>query len=201
MRRRAVLLESRHMTQFKNHTIETAPDAAKPILQNALKGYGFVPNLYASMAEAPTILEGYMSLSALFGKADLSETERQIILMTNNRLNGCKYCMAAHTTLSQMAGVDQSIIDALRHNTPIADAKLEALRQFAIAINETRGWPSSAQMNAFLNAGYTTQTVLEVILGTALKVLSNYTNHVADTPLDAAFAPNAWDTATQHAAE
>ncbi len=189
------------MTQFKNRTIETAPDAAKPILQNALKGYGFVPNLYASMAEAPTILEGYMSLSALFGKADLSETERQIILMTNNRLNGCKYCMAAHTTLSQMAGVDQSIIDALRHNTPIADAKLEALRQFAIAINETRGWPSSAQMNAFLNAGYTTQTVLEVILGTALKVLSNYTNHVADTPLDAAFAPNAWDTATQHAAE
>lgn len=116
------------MIDFETHTIETAPDAAKPILQSALKGYGFVPNLYAAMAQAPTILEGYMSLSAIFSKTDLSETERQIILMTNNRLNGCKYCMAAHTTLSQMAGVADDIVDALRNDTAIADTKLEAFR-------------------------------------------------------------------------
>lgn len=189
------------MTKFELHTIETAPEAAKPILQAALKGYGFVPNLYAAMATAPAILEGYMSLSAIFGKSDLSETERQIILMTNNRLNGCKYCMAAHTTLSQMAGVDGDIIDALRKNTPIADAKLEALRQFAIAINESRGWPSEAQLDVFMAAGYSRQTVLEVILGTALKVLSNYTNHVAETELDDAFKANAWDIAPPVAAE
>ncbi|WP_299684174.1 carboxymuconolactone decarboxylase family protein [uncultured Tateyamaria sp.] len=180
------------MTPFEKHTIDTAPEAAKPILQSALKGYGFVPNLYAAMATAPTLLEGYMSLSAIFGKTDLSETERQIILMTNNRLNGCKYCMAAHTTLSQMAGVDGDVIAALRNDTPIADAKLEALRQFAIAVNESRGWPSPAQLDALLAAGYTHQTVLEVIVGTALKVLSNYTNHVADTDLDDAFKANAW---------
>lgn len=189
------------MTNFEKHTIETAPEAAKPILQTALKGYGFVPNLYAAMAAAPAILEGYMSLSAIFGKTDLSETERQIILMTNNRLNGCKYCMAAHTTLSQMAGVDGDIILALRHNTPIFDQKLEALRQFAIVINESRGWPTDAQINTFLGAGYTRQTMLEVILGTALKVLSNYTNHVADTDLDHEFKPNAWETANPVAAE
>lgn len=112
------------MIDFEKHTIETAPATAKPILQNALKCYGFVPNLYAAMAEAPTILEGYMSLSSIFGRSDLSETERQIILMTNNRLNGCKYCMAAHTTLSQMAGVDSDIIEALRNDTPIADTRL-----------------------------------------------------------------------------
>ena len=189
------------MTHFEQHTIETAPKAAKPILQAALKGYGFVPNLYATMAEAPTILEGYMSLSDIFGKTDLSETERQIILMTNNRLNGCKYCMAAHTTLSQMAGVNGDIIEALRKNMPIADAKLEALRQFAIAINESRGWPSQAQLDAFMAAGYGRQTVLEVILGTALKVLSNYTNHVADTDLDDAFKANVWDLVPSVAAE
>ncbi len=189
------------MTDFEKHTIETAPQAARPILQTALKGYGFVPNLYAAMATAPAILEGYMSLSAIFGKTDLSETERQIILMTNNRLNGCKYCMAAHTTLSQMAGVDNDVIDALRNDTPIADTRLEALRQFAIAVNQSRGWPSDAQMDAFLAAGYTRQTVLEVILGTALKVLSNYTNHVADTDLDDAFKANAWDAARPLAAE
>lgn len=180
------------MTDFTTHTIDTAPQASKPILEGARSAFGFVPNLLATMAEAPALLEGYTTLAGIFDKTDLSETERQIILMTNNRLNGCTYCMAAHTTLSQMAKVPADVIDALRNGTPIADAKLEALRTFAVVINETRGWPSDAQIDAFLAAGYTRQTVLEVILGTSLKVLSNYTNHVASTDLDAAFTANAW---------
>lgn len=189
------------MKNFPTHTMESAPADAKPILEAALKGYGFVPNLYATMAEAPTILEGYTTLSAIFGKTELSETERQIILMTNNRLNGCKYCMAAHTTLSQMGGVAEDVITALRNDTPIEDRKLEALRQFANVINESRGWPTDAQIERFLQAGYTRQTVLEVILGTALKTLSNYTNHIAETELDTAFAANAWTSPNALAAE
>lgn len=180
------------MTDFTTHSIDTAPAAAKPLLEGAKSAYGFVPNLLGNMAEAPALLEGYMSLAGIFGKTDLSETERQIILMTNNRLNGCTYCMAAHTTISQMANVPADVIDALRTDTPIADAKLEALRKFSIAVTESRGWPTEAQLDAFLTAGYTQQTVLEVILGTALKVMSNYTNHIAGTPLDDAFAPNDW---------
>ena len=189
------------MTDFTVHTIESAPAAAKPILQGAQKALGFVPNLYATMAEAPTILEGYTALSNIFGKTDLSETERQIILMTNNRLNGCKYCMAAHTTLSQMGGVTEDVIEALRSGTPIADPKLEALRQFAAAINERRGWPTDEEIATFLDAGYTRQTILEVILGTAMKTLSNYTNHVAETELDAAFVANTWTGPVVAAAE
>ncbi len=189
------------MKDFPTHTLDSAPADAKPILQAALKGYGFMPNLYATMAEAPTILEGYTTLSAIFSKTDLSETERQIILMTNNRLNGCKYCMAAHTTLSQMGGVPDDVITALRNDTPIADRKLEALRQFAVVINESRGWPTDAQIEHFLQAGYTRQTVLEVILGTALKTLSNYTNHIAETDLDPAFVANAWPASSAQAAE
>ncbi|MEM7632974.1 MAG: carboxymuconolactone decarboxylase family protein [Pseudomonadota bacterium] len=180
------------MTDFTTHTIETAPEASRPLLQGAKNAYSFVPNLLGTMAEAPALLEGYMTLAGIFDKTDLSETERQIILMTNNRLNGCVYCMAAHTTISQMAGVDAGVIEALRNNTPIADTKLEALRQFAIVINETRGWPSQADAEAFIAAGYTRQTILEVILGTSLKVMSNYTNHIAETDVDSAFAPNAW---------
>ena len=180
------------MTDFATHTIDTAPDASKPFLQGAKNAYSFVPNLLGTMATAPALLEGYMTLAGIFDKTGLSETERQIILMTNNRLNGCTYCMAAHTTISQMAKVPADVIDALRNNTPIADPKLEALRTFAAVVNETRGWPSDAQVAAFLAAGYTRQTVLEVILGTSLKVMSNYTNHIAHTPIDAAFQANAW---------
>ena len=100
-----------------------------------------------------------------------------------------------------MAGVNGDIIDALRRNTPIADAKLEALRQFAITNNESRGWLSQKQLNALMTAGYSRQSVLEVILGTALKVLSNYTNHAADTALDDAFEANHQDVVQPVAAE
>ena len=189
------------MTDFPTHTIESAPDASKPFLEKAQSNYGFVPNLLASMAEAPALLEGYMTLAGIFDKTNLTETERQIILMTNNRLNGCVYCMAAHTAISKMSGVADDVIEALRNNTAIADTKLEALRQFAIVINQTRGWPSDDQIESLLDAGYTRQTVLEVILGTALKTLSNYTNHVNATELDAVFESSAWTELPKQAAE
>lgn len=187
-------------TSFTTHTIETAPQKAKPFLNAAKGAYGFIPNLLGTMAEAPAILEGYMTLAGIFDKSDLSETERQIILMTNNRLNGCQYCMAAHTSISQGAGVPEDVISSLRTNTPITDPKLEALRTFAALINEKRGWPEPSDIETFLAAGYTRQSILEVILGTALKVMSNYTNHVAATELDAAFAPNAWSSKIAEAA-
>jgi uncharacterized peroxidase-related enzyme len=180
------------MTSYIQHTIESAPEKSKPILENIKGKLGFVPNLMATMAESPVLVESYLTMMAIFDKTDLSPTEREIILMTNNRLNGCTYCMAAHTTVAKMAGVDESVIDALRSGTTIADPKLEALRTFAEAINETRGWVSEEQVDALIDAGYTKQTVLEVITGTALKVLSNYTTHIVHPPVDAAFEPAIW---------
>lgn len=188
------------MIPFDTYTIETAPSDAKPLLESAQSAFGFVPNLLGTMAEAPPILEAYLTLNGIFAKTELTETERQIILMTNNRLNRCAYCMAAHTSISQASRVPANIIAALRDGTPLADAKLEALRTFAAVINETRGWPAVEEVEAFLAAGYSRRTVLEVILGTAFKVLSNYTNHVAGTELDAAFAPNVWSNDVAQAA-
>jgi uncharacterized peroxidase-related enzyme len=182
------------MTEFTRHTVDTAPEAARPILKGAKASVGFVPNLYATMAEAPSLLSAYTQLGDLLSKSSFSATEQQIVLMTNNRLNGCDYCMAAHTSISQGAGVPTDVIESLRAGTSIADPKLEALRTFAEVVNETRGWQTQADLDAFFAAGYGQQQVLEVILGTAFKVLSNYTNHVASTPLDAAFAANAWSS-------
>lgn len=180
------------MATFTTHKIDTAAEAAKPFMASAKAAYGFVPNLLANMAEAPPLLEGYLTLAGIFDKTKLTETERQIILMTNNRLNECTYCMAAHTSISQGAGVEASVIESLRLGAPIANEKLEALRLFSVAVNEKRGWPSDADVDALLSAGYTQETVLEVILGTSLKVMSNYTNHIAKTVLDDAFSANAW---------
>ena len=179
------------MADYKLHTVETAGKSA-PLLENSLKGFGFIPNLHAVMAESPAMLEAYQTLHGIFNKTNLSETERQIILMTNNRLNGCTYCMAAHTMISKMAEVPDDVIESLRKGTPIADPKLEALRVFAEKINTSRGRPEESDLEALFAQGYTKETVLDVIIGTSFKVLSNYTNHVAETPLDEKFAAHEW---------
>ncbi len=180
------------MTNYTTYKIDSAPEGSKPFLTGAKKTFGFEVNLLGNMAESPAILEGYLTLAGIFNKTDLSETERQIITMTNNRLNGCTYCMAAQTTISQIEDVDADVIDALRNGTQIADPKLEALRKFTVIIHDTKGWPESSDVERFLAAGYTKKTVLEVILGTSLKVMSNYTNHITQTPIDEAFALNKW---------
>lgn len=182
------------MPRFPLHTSETAPDA-KTLIANAERAFGFLPNLLATMAEAPALLEGYMTLASIFDKSDLSPTERQIILMVNNRLNGCTYCMAAHTAISKSQGVPDDVVASLRDGSALTDPKLEALRVFAVTINESRGWPEQSDIEALLSAGYTERTVLEVILGTAVKVMSNYTNHIASTPLDNAFSAVEWTPA------
>ena len=174
------------------NTIEAAPEAAKPILTAAQKGFGFVPNLLAVMSTAPALLEGYMTLSRIFDSVSLNATERQIVLLAASRENGCAYCMSVHTALAGMQKVSADVIDAIRGDRAIADPKLQALRVLAAEVTRTRGWPEDGTTKAFLAAGYGPQQVLEVILGVGLKTISNYTTHIAGTPLDAAFEPVEW---------
>jgi alkylhydroperoxidase family enzyme len=111
--------------------------------------------------------------------------------------NGCTYCVAGHTTIGQMRKVDGAVLDALRDSTRLPDPKLEALRDFTLAVVRERGWVSEQGQQAFLDAGYSSAQALEVVLGVTMKTLSNYTNHLAETPLDPAFEANAWrQTAT-----
>ena len=166
------------MSDFKIHTVETAPDESKDILQKINDKWGFIPNFMAVIAESPAMLESYIAINDIFDKTSLTETERQIILMTNANKHECSYCMAAHTTVSQMAKIPDDVIESLRDNKPIKDKKLEALRKFTSIINETRGWPSKNEVNDFLAAGYSKEVILDIIVGTAMKVMSNYTNHI-----------------------
>ncbi|MCC7428693.1 MAG: carboxymuconolactone decarboxylase family protein [Alphaproteobacteria bacterium] len=177
------------------HTIDSAPDGAANILAAAKKGMGFVPNLYAVMAEAPALLKAYTTLSKIFDETSLTPTERQIVLLTTSYANDCEYCIAAHSVISQMQKVPDDVVQAIRAGRPISDTKLDALRRFTGAVVTSRGWPSDADTDAFLNAGYERRHVLEVVLGIGMKTLSNYANHIAETPLDQAFASAAWSKA------
>ncbi|MEM9293119.1 MAG: carboxymuconolactone decarboxylase family protein [Acidobacteriota bacterium] len=181
------------MSNFTVHTIDSASDAARPTLQAVKDTYGFLPNLFGVFGESPAIAEAYAAVSGIFSsKTDLNPVEQQVVLLSASFVNGCDYCMAAHTGAAKAAKAGNQVIEGLRSGGPLGDAKLEALRTFTVAVVEQRGWVDDAVVNAFLAAGYTRQHVLDVILGVSLKTLSNYTNHLATTPLDAPFQPLKW---------
>jgi alkylhydroperoxidase family enzyme len=101
--------------------------------------------------------------------------------------------MAAHTAIAKYAGLQGAIIAALRSGLPITDSKYEALRSFTLHMLDKRGWADPANVDALMQAGYTQTTVLDIILAIGMKTLSNYTNHIAATPLDSAFEQFAWE--------
>lgn len=178
--------------EFPVHTIETAPEGAKETLKGMKQAAGFVPNLMGVMAQSPELVKAYLKVGELFDQTSFSPTERQVIFLTVNYENECTYCVAAHSAIAARQKIPADVVEALRSGTPIADEKLEALRLFTKEVVQTRGWPSGDALNQFAAAGYTRTQVLEVILGVGMKVLSNYTNHIAQTPLDEAFASAKW---------
>ncbi len=180
------------MTEFTLHTTESAPAASKEILENATKTVGFVPNLYATMAQSPELLKSYKFLAEAFSSNSLNADERNVVWQTINVENNCHYCVPAHTGIAKSQGVADETINAIRDGQPIPDAKLEALSVFVRQMLDQRGVVSEEQTQALFAHGYDNTTILDVILGLAHKTLSNYTNHVAHTPVDAAFSGFAW---------
>ncbi len=180
------------MTEFNIHDENTGPAASQPILAGVRKHLGFVPNLFGVLAEAPGAVEAYGTLTELFTGSSFTPTERHVVWFANIYENDCTYCMAAHTGIAKIEQVPEEVIEASRSGNPYADARLETLRQFTRSTVINRGWVSDEELESFLAAGFTRQHVLEVIVGVAYKVISTYANHIAKTPLDAAFESNAW---------
>ncbi|HEA30757.1 MAG TPA: carboxymuconolactone decarboxylase family protein, partial [Leeuwenhoekiella sp.] len=106
--------------------------------------------------------------------------------------HACHYCVPAHTGIAKMMEVDDAITEALRNKTPLESAKLEALRTMTLSIVHNRGNVTQDELETFYAAGYDERQVLEIILGLSQKVISNYTNHIANTPVDEGFKKFAW---------
>ncbi|NNC89153.1 MAG: carboxymuconolactone decarboxylase family protein [Akkermansiaceae bacterium] len=175
------------------HSARTAPEGSRSVLEATEKKIGFVPNLLGVLAESPAALQAYSNLSsALQHNADLSASEQQVVFLAISFQNKCAYCMAAHSTIAGNGILTNSQIEALRRGAPLDDEKLEALRRFTLQVVETRGWPPEAELERFLDAGYKKRHVLDLLAAIALKTLTNYTNHISETEVDEAFAPQAW---------
>jgi uncharacterized peroxidase-related enzyme len=173
---------------------DTDPDpAVAAVLAKAKAQFGMIPAMYARMANVPGLLETYLTgYDAFRAASGLSPAEQETVLLAVSRINGCSYCVTAHSVIADMAGVPTGISDALRAGEPLPDPRLAALATFTTAFVETRGLPTAAQVHAFLTAGFTETDILQVLLAVAVKTISNYTNHLFHTPVDGSFAHRAW---------
>ncbi|KKJ78703.1 carboxymuconolactone decarboxylase [Kiloniella litopenaei] len=172
---------------FTLHTKETAPEKSQPLLDNALEAFGMIPNLIAVMAEAPATLEAYQTLHSLFQQTSFDAEELTVVWQTINVEHECHYCVPAHTAIAHMMKVDAGIIDALRNKTDLPTEKLQVLRRTTLALVKNRGRLAPSDVQAFKAVGYENKQLLEIVLGISQKVISNYTNHLAETPVDEPF--------------
>ncbi len=180
------------MSGFKLQTPETTSASGREALERAKERYGFTPNLIGMLANAPAAAHGYLDLGARFKESSLTPEEQQVVLLTTSFENECDYCMGAHSTVAGMLGLSDGDLGALRDGTELPTRRLDALRTFTRAIVQKRGWVSEEDLDAFRAAGFQHEQAGDVILGVGMKTISNYTNHIAGTPLDEAFEAQRW---------
>ena len=180
------------MSKFQIHTIETAPEAAKEALKAVQQNNGYIPNLIGVLANAPTALETYRTVGAINQRNSLTPTEREVVQITAAVTNGCSFCVAGHTAISiKQIKMPDELLQALRNTTEISDPKLNTLAKFTLAVINTKGKVGETLLNEFLEAGYTQQNALDVVLGVSLASLCNYANNLADTPINPELQPYA----------
>ncbi|SDR93598.1 carboxymuconolactone decarboxylase family protein [Gramella sp. MAR_2010_147] len=181
------------MSTLKIHNIESAPEESKALLEKSKKAYGMIPNLHGVLAEAPGILDAYQRLHELFENSSFNNEELTVVWQTINVEHECHYCVPAHTGIANMMKVDSAITEALRHRKEMPTNKLQTLHETTLSIVKNRGNINQDELKEFFDAGFTQRQLLEIILGLSQKVISNYTNHIAETPVDDAFKKFEWD--------
>jgi uncharacterized peroxidase-related enzyme len=176
-------------TLFTPLTVATAPTGSKPVLERIKITNGFIPNLMAIFANNPTVLKGYVALDSAFEEGSFRARERQLILLAASVENNCNYCIAAHSTvLKDVLRTADEIVSAVRNNTTVPDAKLNALVTLVKELVHERGYAKDETIENFIAAGYRKEQVMELLLGIALKTISNYLDHISPAPLDDVFA-------------
>ena len=165
-------------------SIEASPAASQPLLEAVKKQLGVVPNLFRLVGNSPAALEGYLGLNGALAKGALEAPTRERIALAVAEVNGCDYCLSAHSYLGKnLAKLSDAEIAANRDGGS-ADPKADAAVRFAVELVNSRGHVSEADVKAVKQAGYNDAQVIEIVLHVALNTLTNYVNEMAKTEID-----------------
>jgi uncharacterized peroxidase-related enzyme len=159
-------------------SLDHATETTRPLLEGVQKKIGFLPNVFKTLAHAPAVLSAYLQHSVALGKTSLSATEKEAIFLATSQVNGCDYCLAAHTLFAGKTGLSgQDILKARQ-------GELNAFSALARQVTESRGHLSDEQINAARLAGIDDAKIIEVVAHVASQTLTNYLNNLALTEID-----------------
>ena len=161
---------------------QASPEVAS-LLQAVKAKLGRVPNLFLTLAKAPSALKAYLGASEAIGSGHLDAQQREVIALAVAEANGCEYCLAAHSAIGKLVGLDADTLLQSRSGVPV-DPRHAALAAFARAVVRERGQVSPLDLQAAREAGLDDRDLLEVVANVAINVFTNYTNHVAGTVVD-----------------
>ena len=165
------------MSQFEYLTVETAEGEAKVLLQGIEKSYGFVPNLFGYMAAAPTTIKAYLALNELLEETSFSAAQLQVALLAVSVENDCNFCREAHKVMAAKFKSNPQSVAAILSGEVIEDPQDKAIVEMVVSAVKHRGWVPQGDLQAFINAGFSTAHYMELMLVVTIKTLSNYINH------------------------
>lgn len=174
------------------HTIESAPETSVESLKAIAKNLGFIPNIFAVIAESPSALAGFLALNSHFADSGFSVEEQQIIQLATSTENSCVYCVSGHTAFCHQLEVPEETIDAMRNEQTLSNSRLNALSQFTKILIREKGQITGKDIRAFYTAGYTEAQFFELAMGVCVKYFSNLVSNALTIPLDSAFEAYTW---------
>ena len=187
-------MSAEYKLSLKGQSVDEAALGAKDVLNNTQKNMGFIPNMYAAMANSPVLLNTYASGYKYFREqSGFNAVEQEVIFLAISRENNCTYCMAAHSFVADaISKVPTDITDAIRDGRVVPDEQLAQLVSFTTTMVRSRGLPSKEEVETFIGAGYSEHHVLDIIQAISVKTISNYANHLFHTEVDDAFKSRLW---------
>ncbi|NID16535.1 carboxymuconolactone decarboxylase family protein [Luteibacter yeojuensis] len=175
------------MSRINVPTRDDVSPANQALFDNLKKGVGMVPNLYATFAHSEHALGSYLALQN--AKNSITGKAREVVNLVVSQVNGCEYCLAAHTMVGKMSGFTDAQVLEIRGGRASFDPKLDALAQLVKAMVVQRGKVGDALLDAFLAAGWTKENLVDVVVTVGDKTISNYLHSVTKVPVDFPAAP------------
>jgi AhpD family alkylhydroperoxidase len=180
------------MSRYQVHTIESAPAQSKPVLQKLQQAFGLIPNIAATMAVSPVLINGFAGLFEQVHASSLTEPQIQSVLLTNAVTNSCAWAAAFHTALALKQGMHANDVNAIRRGELPEDAGLAALSRLAFSLIDKRGRLTELEKDCFLRSGFNAEQLLEVIAVVAASTITNYAASITLPPLEAPFEQFVW---------
>ncbi len=170
---------------------EQLPAEIQEVFDWYVENFRFVPNLSRVMSEAPALLRSYWQTQLnLLQIGTLTPEENNVVQMSIAVENKCRYCASGHIMAGRMVfGSSEEVMENIIAESDLPEVKLNALRDFALAVYEGKGSVSNEALTNFREAGYSNAQALDVVTNISTKVMSNFTNQLTNNELDEVLEP------------